>query len=128
MILQTCKVILFHLLTHPVIYQHAGRDASASYNSIHAPELLLDTLGQAARQGLVDKSTITPDFAKPPPSATPELALDQKPPLQTLINAHDFEAVAERTLTPKTWAFYSSAATDCVTKGENEAIFRKIWF
>ncbi|KAJ9642313.1 hypothetical protein H2199_004693 [Coniosporium tulheliwenetii] len=102
-----------------IIYKHAGRDATASYASIHAPSLLI---------GHLDTATITEEWIKPPPTATPQFALDEKPPLHTLLNAYDFEDVASRTLTKKTWAFYSSAATDCVTRAANAATFDRLWF
>lgn len=71
---------------------------------------------------------MTDEWAKPPPTATPELALHQKPPLSTIINAHDFEAVSARTLPAKTYAFYASGATDLTTKRANEALLQRIWF
>jgi L-lactate dehydrogenase (cytochrome) len=45
-----------------------------------------------------------------------------------MINSHDFEQVAEKTLTKKAWAFYSSAATDLITKDGNKRLFDRIWF
>ncbi|KAK5138315.1 hypothetical protein LTR08_003376 [Meristemomyces frigidus] len=57
-----------------------------------------------------------------------ELKLYEKPPLETIINAQDFEDVAERTITKKTWAFYSSASTDCITRDKNRDLFGRIWF
>ncbi|MCJ1482076.1 hypothetical protein MMC06_002238 [Schaereria dolodes] len=52
----------------------------------------------------------------------------EKPLLQTLISIYDFEAVALATLSPKAWAFYSSAATDLVTIKVNESFVRRIWW
>ena len=51
-----------------------------------------------------------------------------KPDLYKLISAHDFEEVGEHTLTPKAWAFYSSAATDLVTHHGNAKFYRRIMF
>jgi L-lactate dehydrogenase (cytochrome) len=67
---------------------------------------------------------------KPPPtvSAQPKLEIGAKPPLSSLINSHDFEAVAEKVLTKKAWAFYSSAATNLVTRDANRSLFDRIWF
>lgn len=48
--------------------------------------------------------------------------------MDTLINAHDFELVASRTVSKKTWAFYSSAATDLLTRDANKSCFDRIWF
>lgn len=45
-----------------------------------------------------------------------------------LINSHDFEVVASKTASKKTWAFYSSAATDLITRDANKSCFDRIWF
>jgi L-lactate dehydrogenase (cytochrome) len=50
------------------------------------------------------------------------------PPIQSIISAHDFEVVASSALTPKAWAFYSSAATDLVTHTNNKRRVRDIMF
>jgi L-lactate dehydrogenase (cytochrome) len=67
---------------------------------------------------------------KPPPTeeAQPKLEVGAKPALSTLINSYDFEAVAEKALTKKAWAFYSSAATNLVTRDANKSMFDRIWF
>lgn len=52
----------------------------------------------------------------------------EKPPLETLINAHDFEIVASKTASRKTWAFYSSAANDLITRDANKSFFDRIFF
>lgn len=65
---------------------------------------------------------------RPPPEKTTELQHYEKPPLDTIINLHDFEKVASKVLDEKTWAFYSSAATDCITRDANNATFNRIWW
>ncbi|KAF2107388.1 FMN-dependent dehydrogenase-domain-containing protein [Lophiotrema nucula] len=122
--------------THPggadIIHRHAGHDASTAYNTVHSPSLISKTLGPSKRKGVLDLKTIpeNSDWLKPPPTeiASPELEIGAKPPLGSLINSHDFEAVAEKTLTKKAWAFYSSAATNCVTRNANKSMFDRIWF
>ncbi|KAH7270930.1 FMN-dependent dehydrogenase [Fusarium solani] len=61
------------------------------------------------------------------PPATATVPVDskpgEKPPLDSLISTLDFEEVASKTLDPKAWAFYSSAATDLITKGMNAACY-----
>jgi len=49
-----------------------------------------------------------------------------KPNLYKLISLHDFEKVAQKTLTQKAWAFYSSAATDLITHNANSELYRRI--
>jgi L-lactate dehydrogenase (cytochrome) len=76
--------------------------------------------------GSLDPATTSDEWAKPPPSGTKPISPDTKPPLESLINTHDFVSAARRTLTPKTWAFYSSAATDLNTKARNTGAFTDI--
>jgi L-lactate dehydrogenase (cytochrome) len=80
-------------------------------------------------KGVLDNSTVDEEWTKPPPTETAQLVLDnKKPPLHTLINSYDFEEVAARTASKKTWAFYSSAANDLITRNANKSMFRRIWF
>ncbi|KAL9596897.1 MAG: hypothetical protein Q9179_004461 [Wetmoreana sp. 5 TL-2023] len=112
-----------------IILQYAGRDASQPYNEFHAPSLLNETLTTSNLVGTLDISTISDHWAEPPPQQNPKVQLkNEKPPLETVISTHDFEAVAEKTLAPKTWAFYSSAATDLVTHKANRSFFDRMWF
>lgn len=79
--------------------------------------------------GLLDESTVNDEWLKQPPSENPQVVLEnEKPPLDTLINAHDFALVASKTASKKTWAFYSSAATDLLTHDANKSCFDRIWF
>ncbi|KAF2231266.1 hypothetical protein EV356DRAFT_452428 [Viridothelium virens] len=112
------------------ITEHAGHDATEVYNAFHAPSLLPTTLGPSKLIGKLDPSTPLPTYQKPPPTSTPQLGTQpvEKPPLDTILSTHDFEDVASRTLTPKTWAFYSSAATDCHTRSLNNSLFHRLLF
>jgi L-lactate dehydrogenase (cytochrome) len=112
-----------------VITKHGGLDASSSYNSVHSPSLISKTLGSSKQKGIIDSPTDI-DLLKPPPTeeSQPALEIGAKPPLSTLINSYDFEAVAEKVLTKKAWAFYSSAATNLVTRDANKSMFDRIWF
>ncbi|KAM0190576.1 hypothetical protein ACHAPC_002743 [Botrytis cinerea] len=113
-------------LLHPVILQYAGRDASKAYSEIHAPSLISSSLPASKVLGTVDLSTITGEWIKPPPEVSKTVAPRSKPSLDNLINTHDFVSAAETFLTPKTWAFYSSAATDLITKDRNTSTYADI--
>jgi len=115
-----------------VILKHAG---TAAYNEVHPPSLLNDHLTPSKRTGKLDTSTLPPSWPQqhqqqslPAPSPSSPAAASTKPPLETLISSHDFEAVAARTLSKKTWAFFSSAATDLVTAKANRAVFDRAWW
>jgi L-lactate dehydrogenase (cytochrome) len=109
-----------------VIHRYAGRDATKAYLEIHAPSLIKISLPESKIIGSLDPSTINDEWAKPPPSVTKSFSPDAKPPLESLINTHDFVSAARQTLTPKTWAFYSSAATDLKTKARNTSAYLDI--
>ncbi|KAG4034415.1 hypothetical protein MFRU_003g03800 [Monilinia fructicola] len=109
-----------------IIGKYAGRDASKAYSEIHAPSLISSSLPMSKIVGTIDLSSITDEWAKPPPEVSKTLAPDSKPSLDNLINTYDFVSAAESLLTPKTWAFYSSAATDLITKGRNTSTYADI--
>ena len=109
-------------LTLPVILRYAGRDASTAYNEIHAPSLIKNSLHSSKIIGTLDPS-ITEEWAKNPPTVSTSFSPDSKPALDTFINTHDFFSAAQQTITPKTWAFYSSAATDLNTKARNNQAY-----
>ncbi|KAI1452139.1 FMN-dependent dehydrogenase-domain-containing protein [Annulohypoxylon moriforme] len=110
-----------------VLLQHAGRDATTGYAEVHSPSLIKTSLPASSRIGMLDKATITEEWAKPPPQAhKPPQKTTEKPPLESLINARDFEIAAETSFTPKAWAFVSSAATDCLTKERNGSVYNDI--
>ena len=111
-----------------IIFKYAGRDATQPYNEIHSSSTLKDNLDPSKHVGTLDTATITPEWTRPPPQATKELQRHEKPDLNSIISAFDFETVASQTATPKTWAFYSSAATDLVTRDFNRNIFNRIFF
>ncbi|PSN71791.1 cytochrome b2 [Corynespora cassiicola Philippines] len=134
------------LNVHPggaeVILKYAGQDATQAYEEIHAPGMLEETL--AADKFIGD---LLPSNDVPPKSTIVEAAaaelnpqphtiqippqvptVYEKPHLHALISAHDFQEVASHILTPKAWAFYSSAATDLVTHTQNKALTRRVMF
>ena len=68
-----------------------------------------------------------PSYMMAPSSTPPPLTRpNEKPPISSLISTHDFEAAASQTLTPKAWAFISSAATDLHTLRRNVSAFADI--
>jgi L-lactate dehydrogenase (cytochrome) len=127
----TCSILLSPIVPplanpSPVIYRYAGSDATKSYSEIHAPSLIKTALPASKILGTVDKSSLTAEWVKPPPSVSLSSTPDAKPPLSSLISTYDFVSVARKTLTPKTWAFYSSAATDCHTRERNTSAYADI--
>ncbi len=120
----------FHPGGPGIIHRYAGCDASKVYSEIHAPSIVKDNLPANNFKGKLTSSTINDEWLKPPPTA-PQAATprdDSQPDLDTIINAHDFELAAQKTSTAKTWAFYSSAANDLITRDANKSLYSRIWF
>jgi L-lactate dehydrogenase (cytochrome) len=116
-----------------IILKNAGKDATATYSEVHSPTLVKAVLPPGAQLGPVvpaEKPAVQTPLASPSvasTAATPMAVIkEQKPPLDTLIGAHDFEQVASKTFSPKAWAFVSSAATDLHTKYRNSASYAGI--
>ncbi|KAJ5708631.1 hypothetical protein N7488_008432 [Penicillium malachiteum] len=112
-----------------VIMKYAGRDATQAYSEVHSPSVLRTGLQSDKLKGALDETTIDEEWTKAPSSKRQkEVSENENPPLETLINSHDFEAVASKTANKKTWAFYSSASTDLITRDANKSCFDRIWF
>lgn len=110
--------------SYAVILKYAGKDATKAYSDIHPPNTIKDNLEPDKFKGTLDTSTIDDEWLKEPPTENPKLVdSHEKPPLNTVINAHDFEVIASRTASPKTWAFYSSASNDLITRDLNKTTF-----
>ncbi|EXJ63536.1 L-lactate dehydrogenase (cytochrome) [Cladophialophora psammophila CBS 110553] len=117
-----------------IIYKYAGRDATQAYNEIHSPAIIRNNLPADALKGVLDRSTITEEWSRPLPTETSKAksgksaSSSNKPPLDSLINAHDYELAARNSATAKTWAFYSSAANDLITRDLNASLFNRVLF
>lgn len=49
-------------------------------------------------------------------------------PTRLTVSSYDFEEAAIKTASKKTFAFYSTAATDCWTRDMNQSMYKRIWF
>ncbi|KAK8872961.1 cytochrome b2 [Apiospora arundinis] len=122
-----------------ILLQCAGTNATRTYDEVHAPGILEANLPVDKFKGVLEEAS-----SDVPPTGTvqeaqqeqdnratksqdiPSAAEKANPPLFSLISAGDFEKVASTALSPKTWAFYSSAATDLITHTQNKALLRRI--
>ena len=126
------------LSEHPggpaIIMKFAGGDATTAYDEIHAPGILEETLDKGLFMGLIDSTTPSSPDATLTEVTSPQQAQSQpqplsktdRPRLESLISVHDFEDVARRVYNEKTFAFYSSAATDLISHRANLKSYRKL--
>ena len=118
-----------------VILKYAGKDATAAYDEVHAPGILEESLSDKDFKGMLDQAEVVTlpseqkaDIKTIETTRGQSISTDEysKPDLYKLISAQDFEDVAQKTLTKKAWAFYSSAATDLLTHHANSDFYRRI--
>ncbi|KAF4983735.1 hypothetical protein FZEAL_951 [Fusarium zealandicum] len=106
-----------------VVHNGPKSDVPEANSDVPSFTVTNDSLGASHQRKYHDDGrNISPTTASVP--VEPELG--EKPPLDTMISTLDFEEVASKTLAAKTWAFYSSAATDMITKRMNAACFDQI--
>ncbi|KAH8779975.1 cytochrome b2 [Diaporthe sp. PMI_573] len=117
-----------------ILLSVAGKNATSEFDRVHAPGIIEESLPADKFKGafLEASSDVPPQEAidevkELQDRKTSEISSETDiPPLQSLLSAADIEEVASRILTRKTWAFYSSAATDLVTHHQNKAFLRRI--
>ncbi|KAJ7188747.1 glyoxylate dehydrogenase [Mycena filopes] len=111
-----------------IILRYAGKDATAEYEPIHPPDMISSNLPPEKHIGIAEPSASAVAPAKTEQEKKRELALASRPPLDEILNLHDFEAVARATLPDKAWAYYSSASDDEIAIRENRAAYQRVWF
>ena len=77
---------------------------------------------------LPSKAPLLPQAGASPVDAPREnpISHDSLPPLSMQLNLADFVLTAGRTLSPKAWAYYSSASDDLITKERNSSALSSI--
>ncbi|KAI1767588.1 FMN-dependent dehydrogenase-domain-containing protein [Hypoxylon sp. FL1150] len=135
---ESCWVVLYgnvydvtdFLPSHPggskIILQLAGRDATEEYDPIHPPGTLEENLKPEAKLGRIDPQTLVQTSK---PAAKEEKNKDAEgdiPPLESLLNLDEIEALATRRMPEKAWAYYYSSSDDTFSKSYNNAVYRSI--
>ncbi|CAI1620568.1 hypothetical protein SEUBUCD646_0M00940 [Saccharomyces eubayanus] len=118
-----------------VIKYNAGRDVTAIFEPLHAPNVIDKYIAPEKKLGPLQGS-MPPELVCPPyaPGETKEdIARKEQlksllPPLNNIINLYDFEYLASQTLTKQAWAYYSSGANDEVSHRENHNAYHRIFF
>ncbi|CAK5272099.1 unnamed protein product [Mycena citricolor] len=111
-----------------IILRYAGTDATAAYEPIHPPTMITSNLAPEKHLGIAEASSSTGVKVKSAEELEREQLLARRPPLDEVLNLHDFEAVAKAVLPAKSWAYYSSAADDELAIRENRASYQRVYF
>lgn len=134
---ESCWLVLYDkvydvtdfLDSHPggakVLLRSAGQDATEDYESVHNPELIAETLPASSCLGTVEAGTL--DQGQQKGEGASEIETQPTyPPLSSIVNIDDFEAVAKKYLSATGWAYYASAADDEYSKQENARVFKRL--
>ncbi|KAK3336268.1 FMN-dependent dehydrogenase-domain-containing protein [Cercophora scortea] len=131
---ESCWVVLYgnvydvtdFLPSHPggskIILQLAGRDATDEYDPIHPPGTLEENLAPEAKLGTIDAASLAKQHADSQVVQKKHAA----PPLHTLLNLDEIEAVAKTQVSKKCFAYYFSAGDDLISKAYNGSVYRSI--
>ncbi|KAF7519219.1 hypothetical protein G7054_g13168 [Neopestalotiopsis clavispora] len=123
------KFIEAHPGGEQAILEHAGKDATETFQTLHPPDAI-QTLPAEMLLGPVDPTTL-------PEPEEKELTEDERmrenaraemPAAHNLFLLQDFEFWAERVLTGTAWAYYRSASDEEQTFYENRNAFQRYFF
>lgn len=139
-----------------VVAELAGGDATEEFLRAHPIDIMTLTLGKKglklAYKGDIDPATVPASAHRSRRERTlssssenhhaaaaasggfvalRDLPNDQAPPLDAVLNLHDFEAIAQRVMVrtgkKEAWDYYSSGADDELTYNENVSAFQRVW-
>lgn len=97
---------------------------------MHPPDLLSQTLSPSCLKGTIidDVPPTLSQITMTRPQSSDSHVRKTLPSLSSIFSTYDFEATAQKHLSQKAWAYYSSAATDLVSQRANQSLWDKIWF
>ncbi|KAG6920222.1 hypothetical protein DXG01_004991 [Tephrocybe rancida] len=109
-----------------IILKYAGKDATQEYDPIHPPDAITTNLPLEKHLGPVAPDTVEKvEIIITDEEKARQTRIAARPPLDEILNLHDFEAIARLTMADKAWAYYSSAADDEITNRENHAAYHR---
>jgi L-lactate dehydrogenase (cytochrome) len=135
---ESCWVILYgnvydvtdFLPSHPggskIILSLAGKDATDEYDPVHPPGTLESELKPECKLGQVDPDTLPNASQAPVPTADVQSSTHNDPPLESLLNLDEIEALATKKMPKRGWAYYYSAGDDMISKSLNNTVYRDI--
>jgi len=103
-----------------IIYTFSGKDGTRIFDTIHTPDIFDKYTDVAPCVGTLDPKDVKETVVE-------EKKEGEKPPLDYLLNAFEFEQVAKSCLSAPAYAYISSGSDDEVTLRENHSAFGRIW-
>jgi len=104
------------------IAKYAGREGTKAFENVS----LLDLLDEENYVGVINAaSKMTDDQMKESPKVTEAPA--GKPPLSSMVNVWDLEAVAKTQVGKEAWDYLNSGGDDEITFRDNHVAFTRVW-
>jgi L-lactate dehydrogenase (cytochrome) len=105
------------------IEKYAGREGTSAFEGVS----LLDLLDEdEAYIGVINKASKMTDDQKSEPPKQAEQPTG-KPPLSSIVNVWDLEAVAHTQVGKEAWDYLNSGGDDEITLRENHVAFTRVW-
>jgi len=114
-----------------IVVKYAGFDGTKAFAPLH-PKDITDTLPKECYKGPIDANSAMTDEQKAGPGQKKsdhgeEAAPQQKPPLSSMVNIWDLEAVAKTQVGKEAWDYLNSGGDDEITFRENHVAFTRVW-
>ncbi|EGG04145.1 uncharacterized protein MELLADRAFT_117162 [Melampsora larici-populina 98AG31] len=107
-----------------VILRYAGKDATQAFDNVHSVNLL-NTLNPNQNIGEIEEVLKIP---KNDTNLKKHQIVIETPDLSQVLDLNEIEELAEKTLKPKAWAYYKSAANQEITVNRNQSDWNLIKF
>lgn len=118
-----------------VIISNAGKDVTAMFQPIHAPDVIEKNIAPEKRLGPLKGKMADEHICAPftPGESMKDLESKEQlrarlPSIDTISNVYDFEYLASKILSKQAWAYYSSGSDDEVSMRENHSAYHRIFF
>lgn len=118
------------LSEHPggsrAILRLAGKDATEEFDPIHPPGTLDDDTGNVVKVGKIDATALPKHDSDNEEHKKQANLTERDPPLESLLNLGEIEALATKKISKRAWSYYYSAGDDLWSKSFNNHVYRQI--
>lgn len=108
------------------ILRLAGKDATEEFDPIHPPGTLDEEMVGVTKVGTIDTSAMPKHPSNSEERKKEIEESDRDPPLESLLNLDELEALATKKISKRAWSYYYSAGDDLWSKSFNNQVYRQI--
>ncbi|PKS06538.1 hypothetical protein jhhlp_007286 [Lomentospora prolificans] len=108
------------------ILRLAGKDATEEFDPIHPPGTLDEAIAGVSKVGKLNTSALPKHPSNSEERKEEIKQSDRDPPLESLLNLDEIEALATKKISKRAWSYYYSAGDDLWSKSFNNHVYRQI--